>query len=304
VDRLSINVFTGVPNAPLLVARDRGFFAREGISVELQHTPSSLAQRAALLDGTAVIAHAAFDDVVAGVEDAGADFVAFMGGDGGFQALFARPPAARPSDLRGRVVAVDDPETAYALVLRKILRLHGVNEAEYVLRPVGSTARRFAVMQQDATIAGLMLSPPFSAQAADLGWRRLGGTAELLGPYQGTVGFCRRAWLTRNRDLLVRYVRGYLAGLRWVLDPANRPAVTQVIGTALQVPLPIAERSSAAAFQDGGLAPDAAVDSPGMRGALAIRAEVRGQWAGSPPSPDAYLDLGPYRDALASVQRS
>lgn len=299
MERLIVNVFTGVPNVPLLVARDRGFFAREGLSVELEHTPSSQAQRAALLDGTADIAHASFDDVVAGVEDAGADFVAFMGGDGGFQALFARPPAARPGDLRGRIVAVDDPETAYALVLRKILRLGGLTETEYVLRPVGSTARRFELMQQDPAIAALMLSPPFSVLAEDLGWRRLGGTAELLGEYQGTVGFCRRAWLARNRDLLVRYLRGYLVGLRWVLDPANRAAVVQVVTAALRVPLPIAERASAAAFQDGGLAPDAAMDPAGMRGVLGIRAEIRGQWGGAPPPPEAYLDLGPYQEALA-----
>ncbi len=301
VRRLIVNVFTGVPNLPLVAARDRGEFAREGLEVEVQHTPSSLAQRAAVMDGTAQLAHASVDDGVAGVEDAGADFVAFMGGDGGFQALYARPPAARVADLRGRVMAVDDPETAYALVLQKILRLGGLAETEYVLRAVGSTPVRFQMMQRDAAIAGHMLSPPFSVQAEDLGWRRLGGIPDLLGSYQGTTGFCRRAWVAENRDTLVRYIRAYLAGLRWVLDPANRNGVAESTMAALGIPRLVAERSCTAAFQEGGLAPDAAVDEPGLRGVLAIRAEIRGTWGGTPPPPGRYLDLGPYREVLAGL---
>lgn len=300
MESVRVNVFPGIPSIPLLVATERGFFAREGLRVEVQRTPSSQAQRAALLRGQADLAHAAFDDVVAGVEDAGADFVAFLGGDSGFQGLYARPPAARISELRGRIIAVDDPETAYALVLRKMLRTAGVAEGEYVLRAVGGTAQRFEAIRQEASLAASMFSPPFSVQAEELGWRCLGGTVDVLGPYQGTVGFCRRAWLSRNRDLAVRYVRGYVAGLRWALDPAHRREVVRGVMTALRVPLPVAERSCAPALGEGGFAPDAAMDLPGMRGVLAIRAEIQGQWGGSPPPFDPYVDSELYREARAS----
>ncbi len=59
----------------LLAGTAQGFFAREEIAVEIQRTPSSQAQRAALLQGNAEIVHASFDDAVSAVEDAGADFV-------------------------------------------------------------------------------------------------------------------------------------------------------------------------------------------------------------------------------------
>ncbi len=301
MDRVRVNVFAGLANIPLLAGVAQGFFAGEGISVEIQPTPSSQAQRAALLEGTVEIAHASFDDAVAGVEDAGGDFVAFMGGDGGFQAFYARPSVQNLRDLRGRVVAVDDPHTGYALVLRAMLRRVGLREADYVLRPVGSTDKRFEAIQRDAGLAAAMFAPPYSVMVEDLGWRRLGTTPELLGPYQGTVGFCRRAWLGQHRPLLIRYLRAYLQGLRWALAPGNRPAVTGAIGTALRIPAAIAQRSVTWAFADGGLAPDAAFDRPGLRGVLAIRAEICGRWAGSPPAPEAYLEPSPYQEALASL---
>ena len=301
MDRVRANVFAGLANIPILCAMGQRFFEHEGLAVEIQRTPSSQAQRAALLDGAAEVAHASFDDAVAGVEEAGADFVAFMGGDGGFQAFYGRPDVERLRDLRGRVVAVDDPETGYALVLRAMLRRADLQEPDYSLRPVGSTDRRFQAIRQDASLAAAMFAPPYSVLVEDLGWRRLGTTPDLLGPYQGTVGFCRRAWLARNRDLLVRYVRAYLQALRWAFEPDNLPEVTAAIGTALRISPAIAERAMAKAFAQGGLVPDAAFDPPGLRGVLSIRAEICGQWAGSPPPPDEYLDPSPYQEALAGL---
>ena len=92
-----------------------------------------------------------------------------------------------------------------------------------------------------------------------------------------------------------------MRGLRWALEPRNLPAVTEAITTALRLPKTIAQRSVASAFGDGGLAPDAAFDRPGLRGVLAIRAEICGQWSGSPPPPEAYLEPSPHQEVLASL---
>lgn len=303
MDLIRVNVFAGLANIPLLAGQAQGFFEGEGISVEIQRTPSSIVQRAALTNGTAQIVHASFDDAVAAVEDAGADFVTFMGGDGGFQAFYGRHPVQGLADLRGRSIAVDDPETGYALVLRAMLRRAGLQEEDYELRPVGSTDKRFEAIQRDGSLAASMFAPPYSVLVEDLGWRLLGTTPELLGPYQGTVGFCRRAWLAQNRDLLVRYVRAYLRSLRWALEPGNRSAVAQAVTAWMGFPPPLAERVLAPAFEAGGLVADAAFDAPGLPAVLAMRAEICGHWGGHPPAPDRYLDPGAYLEALASLPK-
>ena len=38
---------------------------------------------------------------------------------------------------------------------------------------------------------------------------------------------------------------------------------------------------------------------PGFRNALALRAEIEGQWGGKPPAPDRFVDLGYYERAMA-----
>ena len=100
---------------------------------------------------------------------------------------------------------------------------------------------------------------------------------------------------------MVRYVRAYLAALRWALDPANRPAVAQEVTASLRVSPALGDRVVAPAFAAGGLAPDASFDVPGLHGVLALRAEICGNWGGSPPSPKNYLDPTPYQAALATL---
>ena len=298
MQKFLVNVFPGMANIPIIAARETGLFQREGLDVVMTGTPSSLAQRAALIDGTADIAHAAFDDVVAGEEDAGTDFVTVLGGDGGFQSLYARADIRSAADLRGQVVAVDDPRTAYALVLRAALRQAGVTEANYEMRPVGSTARRYEALCADASIAACMLAPPFSVQAEERGWHSLGSAGELLGAYQGTVAFCRRAWLARNRDVLVRYLRAYLAGLDWALDPSHRDRLADWVARALNVPAAIARLSCDQAIDaGGGLVAGATLDEAGLRTVLELRASILGWRQGKAPLAARYIDLSAADDA-------
>ena len=297
-----VNVFPGMANIPIIAARETGLFRREGLEVVMTGTPSSLAQRAALMDGTADIAHAAFDDVVAGDEDAGTDFVAVLGGDGGFQSLYARGDIRSAADLRGRVVAVDDPRTAYALVLRAALRRAGLTEADYEMRPVGSTARRYEALRADANLAACMLAPPFSVQAEAIGWHSLGSAGELLGAYQGTVAFCRRAWLAGNRAVLVRYLRAYLAGLDWALDPGHREQLASWVAAALKVPPAIARLSCDQAIDaGGGLVPGATLDDAGLRTVLDLRAGILGWRDGKAPPAGRYIDLSAAEEARSTM---
>ena len=53
----------------------------------------------------------------------------------------------------------------------------------------------------------------------------------------------------------------------------------------------------------GGLTPDAKFDLEGFRNALALRAEIEGQWGGKPPAPDKYYDLQYYERALKTLTR-
>ena len=122
---LRVNLFRGSHNIPVLMAIEKGYFSRRGITPILEYTPNSTLQREGLAAGRFDIAHAAVDNAVAMVEVAGHDVVIVAGGEGGMNELLVRPDISRLADLRGRTYVVDAPNTAYALIGRKILRMPG-----------------------------------------------------------------------------------------------------------------------------------------------------------------------------------
>ncbi|MGB9044605.1 MAG: ABC transporter substrate-binding protein, partial [Pseudolabrys sp.] len=51
-EHVLVNVFPGPQHLALYVAKDKGLFEKRGLSVDVQFTPTSKAQRDALADGS------------------------------------------------------------------------------------------------------------------------------------------------------------------------------------------------------------------------------------------------------------
>ena len=59
--------------------------------------------------------------------------------------------------MRGKVLAVDAPNTAYALVAKKILKNNGLIEGrDYTMRPVGGTLQRSQAITANPELGGGM----------------------------------------------------------------------------------------------------------------------------------------------------
>src|SRR5262245_2480095 len=297
---LRVNVFPGSQNLALFTGLDRGIFTKYGLKIELQNTPNSDAQRTGLAEGKFEIAHAAVDNAVAMVEIAGRDVIIVMGGDGSMNEFMVRPEIAAFADIRGKVLAVDAPNTAYALVAKKILKNNGLLEGrDYTVRAVGGTAQRSAAIASDPTLAGGMINLPFSIIVREKGVKSLGRSRDLIGPYQASGAFVMRPWAKANGDALERYIAAYVESTRIAMDPANRPAGAAALATRLKLDPKVAEQTVEQIMIPGfGLTPDARFDMEGFRTVLALRAEIEGQWGGKPPAPEKYLDLGYYDRAL------
>jgi len=300
---LRVNVFPGSTNLALLMGIEKGVFARHGLKVEVQNTPNSEDQRAGLAAGKFEIAHAAVDNAVALVEAAKQDAVIVMGGDGGLNEFMVRPEINSIADVRGKVLAVDAPNTAYALVAKKILKQNGLLEGkDYTLRVVGGTLARSAALAGDPTLACSMVNPPFSFTVREKGVKSLGRALDLIGPYQAGGAFVMRAWAKTHADVLERYIAAYVESTRMAMNPANRAESVSLLTQRFKLAPKLAEQSYDALMTPGfGLARDARFDMEGFRKVLSLRAEIEGQWGGKPPAPDKYLDLSYYDKAVAGV---
>ena len=302
--RLRVKVFPGFQNLPLFAAQSQNTFARHGLTVEVLFTQTSGELRGGLAKGEFEIAHAGVDNAIAMVETAGADVIVVMGGDTGMNELFVQPSIGGVGDLRGKTVIVDAPNTAYALVLRKMLLANGLKVGQdYTLKPVGGTFQRLDAMKTNPEYAASMLNPPFSTLAERHGLKSLGTAVSVIGPYQATAAFVMRRWARANAATLEKYIAAYVEALRWATAPENKTAAVTLLVDRMKLAPDVAERVYTLATGPGGLQPAARLDPDGFRTVLALRAELEGQWGGQPPSPDRYLDLTYYERALTTGRR-
>jgi ABC-type nitrate/sulfonate/bicarbonate transport system substrate-binding protein len=285
--------------------RDRqGFFAQRKLTIQIQNTPNSDEQRAGLAAGKFEIAHAAVDNAVAMVEAAKEDVIIVSGGDASMNEFMVRPEIRSIADIRGKVLAVDAPNTAYALVAKKILKNNGlVENRDYTVRPVGGTGPRSAAMASNPQLVAGMVNPPFAIAIREKGLKSLGTQFSFIGPYQATGAFVMRKWAAANPALLEHYLAAYIEGQRYAMNPANRAEMIQLLARSFKLSPPVAEGTYQALTSPGsGLAPDAGLNKDGFMAVLAIRAEMEGMWGGKPPSPDKFLDLSYYERALAMTR--
>jgi ABC-type nitrate/sulfonate/bicarbonate transport system substrate-binding protein len=301
---LKVKMFPGAQSLAALAAAQEGLFARHGLKVEVLFTANSDEQRNGLAKGEFEIAQAAVDNAVAMVELAKADVVIVTGGDNGFNRIFVQPEINGYADLRGKAVVVDAPNTAYALLLYKVLKDHGLNKGDYTVRPVGGTTARLEAMTKDkANAAAGVLNPPFAFRAREAGLKDMGPAATAIGAYQAGGAFVMREWAKANSDTLVRYIKAYIEGSRWALDPANKDEAIALLAERLKLSPQIAAQSYAVAINPAeGIAKDVRFDMAGFNNTLKLRAEIEGQWGGNPPPAAKYIDLSYYDRALSSIR--
>jgi ABC-type nitrate/sulfonate/bicarbonate transport system substrate-binding protein len=302
---LRVNVFPGASNVPLLIGIDQGIFSRYGLTVEVIDTPNSESQRAGLAAGAFEIAQSAVDNAVAMAEVAKQDVVIVFGGDGSMNELMVRPEIRTIADIRGKTLVVDATNTAYALVARKVLKSNGLADGrDYKMDPVGGTPLRVKAMAERPDAVAGILNPPWVFIAEKRGLKSIGRQIDLLGPYQSSGVFVMRKWALANGDVLERYLAASIEATRVAINPASRDLVVSTLAKRFKLEPPIAERTYEALMVPGsGLATDGRFDMAGFRNVLSLRAEIEGQWGGTPPAPDKFVDLSYYERALKRVGR-
>ncbi len=301
---LKVKVFPGAQALPLIAGTSQGVFERQGLKVELLFTQNSQELRDDLASGAVQVAHSAVDNAVAMVERTGRDVVIVSGGDSSMNEFFVQPEIRSIADLKGRVLAVDAPNTAYALQAKKIMLMNGMKEgADYSVKTVGGTLYRYRAMRESKELAATMLNPPFSVDAPSAGLKSLGRAVDLIGPYQATGAFALRGWAKDNADTLERYLAALVDSTRWVRAKQNKEASARMLVERFKLDLKVAERTwELLADLKFGLAPDARFNLEGFRNVLALRAEIEGDWGGKPPAAERYYDLSYYDRALRKLR--
>jgi ABC-type nitrate/sulfonate/bicarbonate transport system substrate-binding protein len=301
-----IRVLTLLGRPLQFVAADKqGIFAKYGLEVETENLPNSEVLRANLAAGKGDLAYLAVDNAVAMVELSHQDVIIVMGGEGSQNELMVQPEIKSIKDLQGKTLIVDAPNTAYALQMKKILLLNGMEAGkDYEIKAFGATPARLAAMREHKEFAGSMLGPPSSIAAKDAGFVSVGSVQELIGPYQAAGYFTQRAWAREHRDTLILFLAACIEAQRWIMAPANQQRVIDLWVREFHfAPEIAAEAYESSMNHPGGFAVDARLDLEGFKNVLKLRAEIEGSWGGHPPGPEKYYDSTYYDAALAKVMK-
>lgn len=281
---LRLLAFDGAFNLPIWIGQSRGLFAGRGLVVSLAYTPNSRFLVQALMNGEADIGLCGFDNIAAYQLGQGEaelperpDLRAFLGGDGGFLSLVARPGITSLQALAGCTLSVDALTTGFAFVLRDMLAQAGLSEQGVRIVSAGGTATRYQQLlagSHDATL----LRAPYERLAAAQGLRILAHAGPLIGPYMGTVGAARQRWLDAHAAQARAFMQAYREAVDWLHVPAHRPTAC---GELMARHEGLDAATAACVLDDllasdGGLQRDLALEPHRLRGVLAIRARHTG----------------------------
>lgn len=278
---------------PVTVAEREGLFKREGLDFRIVIPMPGGADRmiAALHDDTIDVTHVATTFLVRAALN-GSDAVAIAAEfNNPIYTLVAQPDITRYADLKGRLLGVADPGGSIAISMRKLLALHGINDADYKSRLIEGTPTRLNCLRR-GECAAVPLGQPQDLQAQSEGFRVLGLSTEAVPEFLYTVTAARRSWAAANRDTVVRYVRALAAAFRIIRDPARRDFVIKLIVEATGVTPAIAAQTLTLYFQPEKkvLPRQAEIEMAGMAQAIAFMAEA-GHLKAPLPAPAQFVDL-------------
>lgn len=275
---IEVIVFAGANAMPSYVAQEKGFFAREGLAVNLTATPNSGFQISSLVSGKFQIASTAIDNLIAYQEGQGTakldrepDMVAIMGISSAELSLFAVPGVRSIADLKGRDLALDSLTTGYAFVLRYLLERGGLGPEDVRFVAVGNSRARLQSLR-DGKFAAALITEPFTGVARQEGFTLLGEGVSALGGYQANVRIANRAWANGNPKAVVGYIRALRSAIDWIYDPVNRDEAVRILAARVKVD-EAAARGSVEGMTRGqsALQRNGEMDLQGLRNVIMLR---------------------------------
>jgi ABC-type nitrate/sulfonate/bicarbonate transport system substrate-binding protein len=292
--KLQIRFNTFGTNAAVAIAEARGLFNDAGLAVETIITRSSTEQMRGLSQGHFHIASTAFDNVLAWSGREGADIHAIkQASERIYLPVYVRPEIHDWEDLRGRVLAVDAVDTAYALVLRRILLAHDLDltKGDYEFDGVGATGPRFESMQSGAAFAAI-LNSPWDARAEAVGMKRFADYREVLPDYPGGVFAVTTKWASDHHAELVAFLKCVTQATRWGNDPANETEALKLLSGTRGLDRNAAAKELAQLPKQEGL------NLEGLQVVLDLRVQF-GMTPSKGPNLATYYDLQYYNEACS-----
>ena len=202
--------------SPLWMAKDKGYFLKNGLDVETVYIPSGTLGMQSLLGGETKILVADGSSAI-NARLRGAPVKIFLGMVNYYpNPFFSTPEIKTPADLKGKKIAVtrigSSSHTATVMLLKKL----GLDEKDYTIMQLGSTQNRLTALTK-GLIQATTLSAPESVIARNAGMKVLIPPSEIIKlgvTFQHQAGSVMEAMMKKDRGIVKAFAKGYLEGVR------------------------------------------------------------------------------------------
>jgi len=297
-ERIKLRVSTAAKTlgyGPLWIASKIGFFAREGLDVDLVVIRASDVGIQALAGGSLEIAGSAADAPIAAIEK-GLDLV-IVGGiiNGLTQSIMAAKKFKTYSDLRGATFGAISLTSGVTFALRQVLKVKGLDyPRDYKLLVIGGTPQTYAALTA-GSIDAAALSLPVNYAAEEQGFNEIGRFVDVIPNYQLAALSAKRSWAEKNRGVLVRVMKAMAQTMRWVHQ--NKEPAVDYLAKEMNLKREHARRGWDFYTASKMWHPDGDLNLDGLQVVTQIYWEQT-QSKGAVPSAAKYVDQNYLREAL------
>src|SRR5689334_15381016 len=232
-DRERVRIAIGGQNQliylPTTLARELGYYADEGLEIDLQDHQGGAKALQALVGGSADVVSGFYDHTIqmAAEQREMVAFVTMLRFPG--LVLTTSPQSAasvnRIEDLRGRVAGVTAVGSSSQMLLTYLLHKHGMSADAVSVTGIGSAATAIAAVERGKVDAAMMADPAFTMVTrraaglrvlADL--RSENGVREAFGvdSYPASVLYASGDWIRNHRETTAKLARAITRTLWWI----------------------------------------------------------------------------------------
>ena len=225
----------------LYVAREKGFFARHGLNVDLSQVGGTQ-QVAALLSGELQFGALGANEV-ANADLRGADLVMIATcSDLPIFSLYANKKYTSVPELAGQSIGVTNAGSATDAAAHLFLKQYDLLDKVKIL-PAGGTVPAILAAMDQGNIAGGILSPPTTSRAEDAGYAELVNGARLGVPMNHSGIAVSRGYMKDHMDEVRNFLAAYQEAWTFTADPTSKSDVLAVLAQYTQSDERLAEIS-------------------------------------------------------------
>jgi NitT/TauT family transport system substrate-binding protein len=220
-------------NSPIWIAKERGFFSKNQLDLQLILIESGTTSIQALIAGETQIAQMGGGSVLSS-RLAGADVVAIAGLENRLAfTLVAQKNIKSPAQLRGGRLAISRFGSASDLGARLILqRLGVIPEKEVSILQVGGTSTRLAALAK-GSIEATVLTPEFSLLAKKQGFTILATPLSVKIDFPQNGIAVTRPFLSSQPGTVTQFLKAIIEGIHFYKN--NRDESIRIMGKYLSI---------------------------------------------------------------------